>query len=151
MDRPKGGTSMSLPHDPCIQYPSPCSLTLQLDSNCLGFLFVFALKIGATYARLFLASRVESLFFWIFFFCFSFLFFSFFVFCVHFVYFSRLVFCFFYAFAVLSLFFSRWIMHAGRPPIWANTVRCQRRRVQRGQRGLSTKRGTEDWGQSLNQ
>lgn len=105
MDRPKGGTSMFLP--PLYTIPlTLTSLTLQLDSNCLGFLFVFALKIGATYARLFLASRVESLF-WIFFLyiflLFFFLFFSFFVFCVHFVYFSRLVFCFFYAFAVLSL------------------------------------------------
>lgn len=32
-----------------------------LELNCLGFLFVFALKIGATYARLFLAS-LSSLF-----------------------------------------------------------------------------------------
>lgn len=131
MDRPKRGTSMSLP--PLYTIP----LTLLSHSPTRFELFGVSVCVclkNWRYLRAFVfsvSSRVA--FFRIFFFCcFSFLFFSFFVFCVHFVYFSRLVFCFFYAFAVLSLFFSRWIMHAGRPPIWVNTVRCQRRRVQRG-------------------
>lgn len=150
MDRPKGGTSMSLPHDPCIQYLSPCSLTLQLDSNCLGFLFVFALKIGATYARLFLASRVESLFFLIFF-----LLFFFFIFLV-----LRFLctFCIFFT-SCLLLFFMLLLFSLSffRDESCTRVVR-QFELTLWGVRGvecwgglLSAKRGTEDWGQSLNQ
>lgn len=73
-----GGTSMS-PVYSTAPLSYPFLLSAQLELNCLGFLFVFALKIGATYARLFLASRVESLF-WIFsFLFFCVLFFIFFV------------------------------------------------------------------------
>lgn len=126
MDRPKGGRRLACPLLQQPPSPTPSSLLPPLELNCLGFLFVFALKIGATYARLFLAS--QSSLFGFFCCCFSlslscssarFL-------CVHFVYFSRLVFCFFML-LLFSVVCFRDESCAGRPPISANTARCRRR------------------------